>query len=86
MDWGAEDINLCLSKGPAAISAISHCWTRGFSSSSGMSSALEELVILTADRGKHRQAVMLRHILCPGFGWDKVNSLLSSWYSAVFWI
>ena len=24
--------------------------------------------------------------LCPGFGWDRVNSLLSSWYSAVFWI
>ena len=23
---------------------------------------------------------------CPGFGWDRVNSLLSSWYSAVFWI
>ena len=23
---------------------------------------------------------------CPGFGWDKVNSLPSSWYSAVFWI
>ena len=24
--------------------------------------------------------------VCPGFGWDRVNSLLSSWYSAVFWI
>ena len=23
---------------------------------------------------------------CPGFGWDRVNFLLSSWYSAVFWI
>ena len=23
---------------------------------------------------------------CPGFGWDRVNSLPSSWYSAVFWI
>ena len=23
---------------------------------------------------------------CPGFGWDRVNSLLNSWYSAVFWI
>ena len=23
---------------------------------------------------------------CPGFGWDRVNSLLSSWCSAVFWI
>ena len=23
---------------------------------------------------------------CPGFGWDRVNSLLSSWYSAGFWI
>ena len=23
---------------------------------------------------------------CPSFGWDRVNSLLSSWYSAVFWI
>ena len=23
---------------------------------------------------------------CPGFGWNKVNFLLSSWYSAVFWI
>ena len=22
---------------------------------------------------------------CPGFGWDRFNSLLSSWYSAVFW-
>ena len=23
---------------------------------------------------------------CPGFSWDRVNFLLSSWYSAVFWI
>ena len=23
---------------------------------------------------------------CPGFGWDRVNFLLTSWYSAVFWI
>ena len=23
---------------------------------------------------------------CPGFGWDRVNFLFSSWYSAVFWI
>ena len=23
---------------------------------------------------------------CPGFGWDRVNFLLSSWYSDVFWI
>ena len=23
---------------------------------------------------------------CPGFGWDRVNFLPSSWYSAVFWI
>ena len=23
---------------------------------------------------------------CPGFSWDRINSLLSSWYSAVFWI
>ena len=23
---------------------------------------------------------------CPGFSWDKVNFLPSSWYSAVFWI
>ena len=23
---------------------------------------------------------------CLGFGWDRVNFLLSSWYSAVFWI
>ena len=22
----------------------------------------------------------------PGFGWDRVNFLPSSWYSAVFWI
>ena len=22
--------------------------------------------------------------ICPGFGWDRVNFLLSSWYSAVF--
>ena len=27
---------------------------------------------------------LLEH--CPGFGWDRVNSLLSSWYSAGFWI
>ena len=24
--------------------------------------------------------------LCLGFGWDRVNFLLSGWYSAVFWI
>ena len=24
--------------------------------------------------------------VCPGFGWDRVNFLFSSWYSAVFWI
>ena len=24
--------------------------------------------------------------LCPGFSWDRVNFLLSSWYSAVVWI
>ena len=24
--------------------------------------------------------------VCPGFGWDRVNFFLSSWYSAVFWI
>ena len=24
--------------------------------------------------------------VCPGFGWGRVKSLLSSWYSAVFWI
>ena len=24
--------------------------------------------------------------LCPGFGWDRVNFLLTSWYSAGFWI
>ena len=23
---------------------------------------------------------------CPGFSWDRVNFLPSSWYSAVFWI
>ena len=23
---------------------------------------------------------------CPGFGWDRVNFFLSTWYSAVFWI
>ena len=23
---------------------------------------------------------------CPGFSWDRVNFLFSSWYSAVFWI
>ena len=23
---------------------------------------------------------------CPGFGWDRVNFVFSSWYSAVFWI
>ena len=28
---------------------------------------------------------VLNHI-CPGFGWDRVNFLPSSWYSAVFWI
>ena len=25
-------------------------------------------------------------LLCPGFGWDRVNFLVSSWYRAVFWI
>ena len=29
---------------------------------------------------------MYQYQLCPAFGWDKVNFLLSSWYSAVFWI
>jgi len=24
--------------------------------------------------------------VCPGFGWDRVDFLPSSWYSAVFWI
>ena len=28
---------------------------------------------------------VLQFTHCPGFGWDRVNSL-SSWYSAVFWI
>ena len=23
---------------------------------------------------------------CPAFGWDRVNCLPSSWYSAVFWV
>ena len=23
---------------------------------------------------------------CPGFGWDRVNFLSSSWYSVMFWI
>ena len=23
---------------------------------------------------------------CPGFGWDRVNFLPSSWYSTAFWI
>jgi len=23
---------------------------------------------------------------CPGFGWDRVNSLSGSWCSAVFWV
>ena len=30
-----------------------------------------------------------RHLLkmaCPAFGWDRVNCLPSSWYSALFWI
>ena len=22
---------------------------------------------------------------CPGFGWDRINFLPSSWYSAMFW-
>ena len=29
-------------------------------------------------------ALMRPH--CPGFSWDRVNFLFSSWYSAVFWI
>ena len=24
--------------------------------------------------------------ICPGFSWDRVNCLLSSWYSAMFWV
>ena len=23
---------------------------------------------------------------CPGVGWDRVNCLSSSWYSAMFWV
>ena len=29
---------------------------------------------------------ILEVVPCPGFGWDRVNFLLSSWNSAVFWI
>ena len=28
---------------------------------------------------------MQPRILCPGFGWDRVNFLHSSWYDAVLW-
>ena len=28
---------------------------------------------------------LLLHI-CPGFSWDRVNFLSSSWYSVVFWV
>ena len=35
---------------------------------------------------KISKACLVRVNLCPGFGWDRVNFLPSSWYSAVFWI
>ena len=25
-------------------------------------------------------------LVCPGFGWDRVNFLSSSWYSVMFWV
>lgn len=30
--------------------------------------------------------ILLHKVLCPGFGWHRLNFLLSRWYSTVIWI
>ena len=36
---------------------------------------------------KHPDFLLHEGLLqCPGFGWDRVNHLPSSWYSVMFWI
>ena len=34
----------------------------------------------------HRLSPAKHSSRCPGFRWDRVNFLPSSWYSAMFWI
>lgn len=34
----------------------------------------------------HQICLKLMAYQCPGFGWDSVHFLLSSWHSAVFWV
>ena len=41
---------------------------------------------LTEISAKRVSSHKLHDGFCPGFGWDRVNFLPSSWYSAVVWI
>ena len=69
---------------------ISNCFLRvsrtvdsaGLLSTRSRRKWLSRLGLEAWSRGKK----LSRVVGCPGFGWDRVNSLLSSWYSAGFWI
>ena len=54
------------------------------------SCALSSGSAVPKERGKHRRVgktqQLCQQAYCPCFGWDRVNFLFSSWYSAVFWI
>ena len=47
---------------------------------------LRRELIMNALTSKNTSVETCIVIDCLGFGWDRVNCLLSSWYSAVFWI